>query len=58
MLAFSVGLLDFVLLQFIQRYATIVAFAFLVQCFENATIVAYVGLRIKSRQQLIFTFMF
>ena len=25
--------------------ATIVAYLFLVQCFENATIVAYVGLR-------------
>ena len=25
--------------------ATIVAYAFLVQCFENATIVAYTGLR-------------
>ena len=27
--------------------ATIVAYAFLVQCFENATIVAYVSLRVK-----------
>ena len=27
--------------------ATIVAYAFLVQCFENATIVAYAGLRVK-----------
>ena len=26
---------------------TIVAYAFSVQCFENATIVAYVGLRVK-----------
>ena len=28
--------------------ATIVAYAFLVQCFENATIVAYADLRIKA----------
>ena len=27
--------------------ATIVAYAFSVQCFENATIVAYAGLRVK-----------
>ena len=27
--------------------AAIVAYAFSVQCFENATIVAYVGLRVK-----------
>ena len=27
--------------------ATIVAYAFLVRCFENATIVAYAGLRVK-----------
>ena len=27
--------------------ATIVAYAFLVQCFEHATIVAYAGLRVK-----------
>ena len=27
--------------------ATIVAYSFLVQCFENATIMAYVGLRVK-----------
>ena len=26
---------------------TIVAYAFSVQCFENATIVAYAGLRVK-----------
>ena len=29
--------------------ANIVAYAFLVQCFENATIVAYVGLRVKVK---------
>ena len=29
--------------------ATIVACAFLVQCFENATIVAYAGLRVKPQ---------
>ena len=28
--------------------ATIVAYAFSVQCFKNATIVAYVGLRVKG----------
>ena len=28
--------------------ATIVAYAFSVQCFENATIVAYAGLRVKD----------
>ena len=28
--------------------ATIVAYAFSVHCFENATIVAYAGLRVKS----------
>ena len=28
--------------------ATIVAYVFSVQCFENATIVAYVGLRVKK----------
>ena len=27
--------------------ATIVAYAFLVQCFENATIVAYAGIRVN-----------
>ena len=27
--------------------ATIVGYAFLVQCFENATIVAYAGLRVN-----------
>ena len=27
--------------------ATIVAYAFSLQCFENATVVAYVGLRVK-----------
>ena len=32
--------------------ATIVAYAFLVQCFENATIVAYVGLRVKAHEDL------
>ena len=30
--------------------ATIVAYAFLVQCFENATIVAYLSLRVKSHR--------
>ena len=34
--------------------ATIVAYAFLVQCFENATIVAYVGLRVKQVVQLLY----
>ena len=29
--------------------ASIVAYAFLVQCFENATIVAYAGLRVKVK---------
>ena len=29
--------------------ATIVAYAFSVQCFENATIVAYVGFRVKFK---------
>ena len=29
--------------------ATIVAYAFLVQCFENANIVAYAGLRVKTK---------
>ena len=29
--------------------ATTVAHAFLVQCFENATIVAYVGLRVNFK---------
>ena len=28
--------------------ATIVAYAFSVECFENATIVAYAGLRVKG----------
>ena len=28
--------------------ATIVAYAFSLQCFENATVVAYVGLRVKT----------
>ena len=28
--------------------ATIVAYAFSVQCFENATLVAYAGLRVKG----------
>ena len=28
--------------------ATIVAYAFSVQCYENATIVAYAGLRVKE----------
>ena len=28
--------------------ATIVAYVFSVQCFENATIVAYAGLRVKE----------
>ena len=28
--------------------ATIVAYAFSVQCFENATIVAYAGLRVNN----------
>ena len=32
--------------------ATIVAYAFSVQCFENATIVAYAGLMVKSRAYL------
>ena len=33
--------------------ATIVAYAFSVQCFENATIVAYAGLRVKCKGQLL-----
>ena len=33
--------------------ATIVAYALLMQCFENATIVAYVGLRVKSGCQTV-----
>ena len=32
--------------------ATIVAYAFSVQCFENATIVAYAGLRVKKHIQI------
>ena len=32
--------------------ATIVAYAFSVQCFENATIVAYAGLRVKLNIRL------
>ena len=51
-LAFSVGLLDFILLynslyRGMRIKANIVAYAFSVQCFENAIIVAYVGLRIN-----------
>ena len=42
--------------------ATIVTYAFLVQCFENATIVAYAGLRvqwlIEHFIQLIYTVIF
>ena len=34
--------------------ATIVAYAFSVQCFENATIVAYVGLMVKQIVQLLY----
>ena len=30
--------------------ATVVAYVFSVQCFENATIVAYAGLRIKAEE--------
>ena len=33
--------------------ATIVAYAFSVQCFENATIVAYAGLRVKHTETVI-----
>ena len=33
--------------------ATIVAYAFSVQCFENATIVAYAGLRVKLLNLII-----
>ena len=47
---FTVGLLGFTLQQFIHRYAYqshYSGYAFLVQCFENATIVAYAGLRVK-----------
>ena len=50
-LSFSVGLLGFILQHFIQRYAYqshLVAYAFLVPCFESATIVAYVGLRVNT----------
>ena len=35
--------------------ATIVAYAFSVQCFENATIVAYAGLRVKKAVGSAFT---
>ena len=34
--------------------ATIVAYAFLVQYFENATIVAYAGLRVKASKHFGF----
>ena len=33
--------------------ATIVTYAFSVQCFENATIVAYVGLRVNTKIQML-----
>ena len=33
--------------------ATIVAYAFSVQCFENATIVAYAGLRVNLLKEFI-----
>ena len=46
-LAFSVGLLG-ILEQFVGIKATIVAHAFSVQCFENATIVAYAGVRVNN----------
>ena len=46
-LAFSVGLLGFSLCRGMHIKATIVAYAFSVQCFENATIVTYMGLRVK-----------
>ena len=38
--------------------ATIVAYAFSVQCFENATIVAYAGLRVKLRSWSLSSCMF
>ena len=47
---FTVGLLGFILQKFIHRYAYqshYSGYAFLVQCFENTTIVAYAGLRVK-----------
>ena len=34
--------------------ATIVAYAFSVQCFENATIVVYAGLRVKCDVTMLF----
>ena len=33
---------------------TIMAYAFLVQCFENATIVAYAGLRVNQQRHEFF----
>ena len=47
-LAFFVGLLGFILEQFVGIKATIVAHAFSMQCFENATIVAYAGLKVNN----------
>ena len=47
-LAFSVGLLGFSLCRGMCIKATIVAYAFLVQYFESATLVAYAGLRVKA----------
>ena len=41
---------SFILQKFIQRYAYqshYSGYAFLVRCFENTTIVAYAGLRVK-----------
>ena len=37
--------------------AAIMAYAFLVQCFENVTIVAYAGLRVKLKTALFFRFL-
>ena len=36
----------------------VVALAFLVQCFENATIVVYAGLRVKARTQKLIDIIF
>ena len=43
----SVWLRETKFIQGMRIKATVVAYAFSVQCFENATLVAYAGLRVK-----------
>ena len=51
-LAFSVGLFYNSLYRSMRIKATVVAYAFPMQYFENATIVAYVSLRVKCTRLL------